>query len=1167
MGIIEDAIKSQKEIEELKSNPGKGKESGNNTSQEKSEKPENESQEQGDTGENTKEEFIKWFYELDKNSGSVAGGKGANLGEMYNNKIPVPPGFVVTAQAYDYFIRVAGMEEKIKEILDSIDYEDTKQLNEATEKIRKLITNSNMPKEMQEEIKEAYSHLDAPESASKEKKESQGTALDILQSSAEPVFVAVRSSATTEDLENASFAGQQETYLNIKGDDDLIRNVKKCFASLFTARATYYRNKKGFPHGESKLAVIVQKMVDSKKSGVSFSKDPTGKTDDTIIEAVWGLGEGIVSGQVTPDKYVVSKGMEIKDKKIANKKVAITRKASGERAVVKVNEEKANHQVLTDHEIKRMTEISLRLEDHYNKPQDIEFAIENEEIYIVQTRPVTTIKEKKSGEESDEETEISGDEIISGLGASPGVAVGKVKIIENLEDLDKIKEGDILVTGMTNPDMVVAMQRSSGIVTDEGGMTAHAAIVSREMGIPCIVGTEKATEVLEDGQEITVDGNSGKVFRGKVAEETKKEIKPVEAETKTEIKTMVDLPSFAKRAAKTGLKKAGLTRIEGIIAESGKHPQHYIKNQNMREYEDVVYNGIKDIAEHFEEMWVRTSDIRTNEYKNLEGAPQEPEDNPMLGMHGVRYSLKHPEILKSEFRAMNRAAKDKGTKFGFLLPQLISVEELSQVKGILKEMNISDIKVGVMIETPASVQIIKSLCEEGIDFVSFGTNDLTQYILAVDRGNTDVQELYDEMHPAITHQLGFVIRVCKRAGVETSICGQAGSKKPMVKYLVKQGIDSISVNADMAAEIADYVSVLEQGKDPDEEERFDKRTEKEEIQNKETENEFEQQSKKEQEQNHEFHNPENQNKKEETKENYIKGKEAVQYTEKEKQNYEHKRDQKQEQNYGPGQNQNSQQPSEKPQTQQGQNIKAIEQEKQRYENNQQQNTQNNQEYENKYNENTEQKKETKENYIKGQEAIEKTEQEKQRYENNQQQNVKDNQEKQRYEHNNNQNNFPQKTQNQEQVNNYSWDDKDLDELEKQKKKAEESGQKFSAQTNPPEKVQKNIEALKKERQDYEKTHPEEPETNEENIENTETEKTDEGGGESEDYERGPLENDDGSNDSDYEEESGDFDEEETENDSYHTENLDEDEEDEEEYNENGVDEENEKEDSDLGIFN
>ncbi len=760
----------------------------------------------GKEGKITRKDFVKWFSELSKDSGPYAGGKGANLGEMYNSKIPVPPGFVVTAQAYDFFIEEAGIKDKIKELLDSLDYEDTEQLDKVTKDIRTLITDSKMPKEMQEEILEAYEHLDIPEANTTDQ-----TALDILKRSTEPVFVAVRSSATTEDLAEASFAGQQDTYLNIKGNSDLLKHVKKCFASLFTSRATYYRIKKGFTHGEASLAVVVQKMVNADKSGVVFSKDPTYNNDNVVMEAVFGLGEGIVSGQITPDKYVVSKGLDILDKDIKIKLKAITRDSSGNQIKKKLSEEKSKEQVLNNHEIKRISELALRLEDHYDKPQDIEFAIESGEIYIVQSRPITTMGNRIEKKAS---SSINGEVILEGMAASPGIAASKVKIIEGMEDLKKIKKGDILVTGMTNPDMVVTMQKCSAIITDEGGMTAHAAIVSREMGIPCIVGTGEATKKLSDEQEITVDGYSGKVYKGKVAETEKKEVKPVEAETKTDIKVIVDLPSFAERASKTGIKKVGLTRIEGIIAESGKHPNYFLHKGNIDEYENVVYKGVEGIAEYFDEMWVRTSDIRTNEYKNLEGAPQEAEDNPMLGMHGIRFGLKYPKILKAELKALKRIS-EKGKTMGILLPQLISVDELKKVKEHLKEIDFDNLKVGVMIETPAAVQIIKSLCEEGIDFISFGTNDLTQYILAVDRGNSEVQNIYNEMHPAVLYQLGYVIRICKKYNVESSICGQAGSRKEMAKYLVEKGIDSISVNADVASEIAEYVSKLEKGENPD----------------------------------------------------------------------------------------------------------------------------------------------------------------------------------------------------------------------------------------------------------------------------------------------------------------------------------------------------------------
>jgi len=751
-----------------------------------------------------KEDFVKWFSELNKSSGSIAGGKGANLAEIYNLKISVPQGFVVTAQAYNYFLEKAGINGKIKEILEGIKYEDTENLDEATSKVRELITDCKFPEEMKEEILEAYETLGSDE----EVKNAVGVH-DILKKNVNDEFVAVRSSATTEDLEGASFAGQQDTYLNVKGTKDLLENIKKCFASLFTPRATYYRNKKGFKHEEASLAVVIQKMVDSNKSGVIFSKDPSSGKENIIIEAVWGLGEGIVSGQITPDRYVIEKSedsLEIKEKEVGKKKIAITRDSSGKKEVIKLKDEISERQVLKEHEIKKLAQIALKLEDHYKKPQDIEFAIENEDLFIVQTRPITTLKEdniiKNSGEE------LKGEVVLKGLGASPGIASGKVKIIKDLKDLKKIVEGDIMVTIMTNPDMVVEMQKSAAIVTDEGGLTAHASIVSREMGIPAVVGTQEATIKLKEGEIITVDGFKGKVYKGKVSETIQKEVKPVLVETKTKLKVIIDLPSFATRAAKSNIKSVGLARVEGIIAESGKHPKYFLEKEAMEEYEKIIFRGISEIAEPFEEIWVRTSDIRSDEFKELEGAPKNPEANPMLGMHGIRYSLKHPTILKAELNAMKKVAEE-GKTIGILTPQVISVEEIKKLKSIIKEIEFKEAKVGVMIETPAAVQIINELCEEGIDFISFGTNDLTQYTLAIDRGNQQVQDIYDETHPAVLNQIEQVIKVCKEKGVETSICGQAGSKKPMVKFLVEAGIDSISLNADVAEEISTYISELE----------------------------------------------------------------------------------------------------------------------------------------------------------------------------------------------------------------------------------------------------------------------------------------------------------------------------------------------------------------------
>ncbi|MFZ5955342.1 MAG: phosphoenolpyruvate synthase [Nanoarchaeota archaeon] len=746
-----------------------------------------------------KERFIIWLSGLSKNDIPLAGGKGANLGEMFNSRFPVPQAFVVTTYAYDYFLKKTRLADTINEILSKVDVDDINQLDECSKQIKELIINAEMPEELKREILEAYDQFNIDLDLLRE----APNALAIMKSAREPIFVSVRSSATAEDLGNASFAGQQESFINVKGNIDLILNVKKVFASIFTARSIYYRKKRGF-ESNVQIAVIVQKMINSDKSGVMFSVDPI-KNKNILIEAVFGQGEGIVSGRIKPDRYVVSRNFEILEAETSDKKIAIIRDASGITKTVQLTEGKSKQKVLKTYEIKQLADYAIKLEEHYSLPQDIEFAIEGDNIYILQTRPITTLKE------TEEHKELEGTIILSGLAASPGIGSGPVKIVNSMNDLPKVKKGDVLVTQMTNPDMVVTMQKASAIITDEGGATSHAAIVSREMGIPAIVGTENATSVLEDGMEITVDGYNGKVYLGKT-ENKAVEILPI-VETKTKIKVLVDLPEFAERAAKTKAVGIGLVRIEGIIASSGKHPLYYYKNKKVDDYKELLKKGMSKIADAFigKEIWIRTSDIRSDEYSNLEGAPKEIERNPMLGFHGIRFSLKYPELLKAELEAVKELA-EKGHKFGIMFPQVISPNEIKEVKKIMKELDMikkENIKVGAMIETPAAVMLIEDICKEGISFISFGTNDLTQFTLAIDRGNEDVQYLYNESDWAILKQISRVIRVCKRFGVETSICGQAGSKKDMVEFLVKQGIDSISVNADVAKEISEFVQQLE----------------------------------------------------------------------------------------------------------------------------------------------------------------------------------------------------------------------------------------------------------------------------------------------------------------------------------------------------------------------
>ena len=767
--------------------------------------------------------YVKWLSELSKTSGSVAGGKGANLAEMYNSGFPVPPAFCITAQAFDAYITLSGIKQKISEIASKTKVDNTEELEENAKKIREIVANAEMPEDMESEIIEAYGILSGEDEIKKAElsKTISKSALDILKTSHEPAFVAVRSSATTEDLATASFAGQQETFTNIKGNKELILAVKKCFASLYTARAIYYRYKKGFKEGEALLSVVVQKMINSERSGVAFTKNPMTGANEVMIEAVFGLGEGIVSGKIKPDQYVISADeFEIIGKKISEKKTAIVRTASGEEKIVKLTGEKGKQQVLSDFEIKSLAQTVMKIEEHYQKPQDIEFAAEGGRIYIVQSRPITTLQK----EVIKRKHYIAGNVLLTGLAASPGQASGIVKIVQTMADLSKIKQGDVLVTKMTNPDMVVTMQRAAAIVTNEGGATAHAAIVSREMGIPCVVGTDKATEVLKDGTMITVDGTNGKVYEGAEAasgertgagvDSGRKEILPVIKGTRTKIKVIVDLPDFAERAAKSGCESVGLMRLEGVIAESGKHPMYFVQNKNTDEYSKIIEGGISKIAKHFKEVWIRSSDIRSDEYKNLLGAPKELEVNPMLGFHGIRFSLKNPLIFEAELSAVQRVAeKYPGKKFGIMFPQVISESEMAEAYKIFKNYQRDNIVIGTMIETPAACTgpVIRGICKYA-KFVSFGTNDLTQYTLAIDRGNSDVQYLYDEMHPAILSQIRRVIEICREYKVETSICGQAGSKKEMVEYLVKTGINSISVNADSANEISKLVQRLESEK-------------------------------------------------------------------------------------------------------------------------------------------------------------------------------------------------------------------------------------------------------------------------------------------------------------------------------------------------------------------
>ncbi len=774
--------------------------------------------------------FISWFQELSIDDIPSAGGKGASLGEMYNADIPVPNGFAITAQTYGYVIEKTGIADQIYDLLEDLDVEDTSKLQDVARKIQELIIRSEMPVEVRSKILEAYDQMNGNfESLGNISRE----ALEIFRSGKELPYVAVRSSATAEDLPDASFAGQQETFLNIKGNANLLKSVQKCWASLFTARAIYYRVKNNYPHDKVLISVIVQKQIMAQKSGVMFTVNPLNANENEVmIEAGYGLGEAIVSGSINPDQYIAEKQpFKIKSKTINKQEWMFTLDPNlGTTARRGVLEKNRSEQKLSDYEIKQLVDLAKKIEEHYLKPQDIEFAIEGMKVYIVQSRPITTLK--KVSTEKVDSSKFTTEPLLKGTPASPGTASGKVRIVRSPEDIRYVEQGEILVAQMTSPDYVPAMRRASAIVTDSGGTTSHAAIVSRELGIPCVVGTMTATALLQNGREITVDGYSGKVYEGLMRVETPKPQAPVYASsnnampmsstpqpmssevprTITEIKLIMDIPDLAEHHRDLAIDGIGLMRLEVVIANAGVHPAKYIRENREYEYVDLLVRELEKAAVVFptKPIWVRTSDFRTDEYRNLDGGDIEPhEANPMLGWHGIRRALDDRGILRAELTAI-RKLHEKGYKnFGIMIPFVISVDEVKAAKDLVLEVGLNplhDVEFGVMIETPASVQIIEDICKEGVSFVSIGSNDLTQLTLGIDRNNEHIAKLFSELHPGVLKEIKHVVEVCKRYNVRSSICGQAGSTPEMAEFLVKVGIDSISVNPDAVTSIRSVVA-------------------------------------------------------------------------------------------------------------------------------------------------------------------------------------------------------------------------------------------------------------------------------------------------------------------------------------------------------------------------
>ncbi len=777
--------------------------------------------------------FVKWLEEIDKTMIQQVGGKAANLGEVLKIGVPVPPGFVVTADAYRYFVEVTGIKDKILSILrEEVKNKTPEEYEKVSVKIRELIENTPMPAEIESEIRQAYREL-------------------CRRLGIDNVAVAVRSSATAEDLPGASFAGQQDTYLNVRGEDSVVYYVKRCWSSLFTARAISYRDAKGIPHDKTFMSVLVQKLVNARSAGVMFTLHPvTGDRDKIVIESVWGLGEGIVSGEITPDEFIIDKKtLQILEKRISEKKVAVVRDESGLTKKIELPPDKATQPSITDEEAIKLAEYGIKLENHYNHALDIEWAIDADlkfpnNIFIVQVRYETVWSRKEAETKQVEaatpaETKV----VVKGLPASPGVAVGKAKICLTLEDAaKKIQPGDILVTKITNPDWVPYMRVASAIVTDEGGMTSHAAIVSRELGIPAVVGTGNATQVMKDGVTYTVDGSRGVVYEGvvKTVEEKKEEAKTVATvaapkelilhiyrgvRTGTQIYMNLGIPDKIHEYKDLPFDGIGLMRIEFTISSViREHPLYLISIGKEDKFVNMLADAVAQVASAIfpRPVIVRFSDFKTNEYRQLVGGEKfEPEErNPMLGWRGVsRYISKaYEKGFRLEVRAIKKVREELGLKnVHVMVPFVRTPWELEKFNEILEEEGLvrgRDFKVIAMAEVPSIAILIEEFAPY-VDGFSIGSNDLTQLIMGVDRDNEilvrENPRYFDEREMPVLKAMYDIIRKSKKLGKKVGICGQAPSVYPdIVEFLVRAGIDYISVNPDAVIHTRLLVASIEQ---------------------------------------------------------------------------------------------------------------------------------------------------------------------------------------------------------------------------------------------------------------------------------------------------------------------------------------------------------------------